>query len=73
MAAADPVTGQPTFLFNPRTQRWDDHFRINPDATLTGLTPVGRVTIDVMSMNDEARIQYRQMSQAIDEYPCEPD
>lgn len=46
MAAADPRTGAATFLFNPRTQIWDDHFEINPDATLTGKTGSGRMVSD---------------------------
>lgn len=70
MAAADPITGKATFLFNPRKQNWDDHFRVNPDATITGITPEGRVTIDVMRINDEARVQYRQDALAMGEYPC---
>jgi len=73
MAAADPRTGAATFLFNPRTQIWDDHFEINPDATLTGKTPEGRVTINVMRMNDEAQIQYRRFTMSTGEYPCKKD
>jgi hypothetical protein len=72
-AAADPITGEATFLFNPRDQTWDEHFQVNPDATLTGKTPEGRVTIDVMRINDEARVQYRQFAMSIDEYPCQKD
>jgi 5-methylcytosine-specific restriction endonuclease McrA len=26
IASADPLTGKATFLFNPRQQRWDEHF-----------------------------------------------
>lgn len=70
MAAADPLTGQATFLFNPRKHTWDNHFDVKPDATLIGKTPEGRVTIDVMRINDEARVLYRQFAMSIDEYPC---
>lgn len=76
MAAADPVTGEATFLFNPRKQIWDEHFRIEATAALTGKTPQGRVTIAVMRINEEARVQYRQLAMSIGEYPCrrgEPD
>jgi hypothetical protein len=71
LAAADPVTGAATFLFDPRKQAWDDHFEINPDATLSGKTPEGRVTIEVMKINDERRVQYRQFAMSINEYPCQ--
>ncbi len=70
MAAADPLTGAAAFLFNPRTQIWDDHFTINPDAALTGKTPEGRVTINVMRMNAESQVQYRQFTMRTGEYPC---
>ncbi|MBC7810096.1 MAG: HNH endonuclease [Burkholderiales bacterium] len=70
LAAADPSTGKAEFLFNPRTQTWDDHFQINDDATLTGKTPEGRVTIDVLRINDEPRVQYRQFAMSSGEYPC---
>jgi hypothetical protein len=70
MAAGDPFTGAATFLFNPRSQIWDDHFEINQDATLTGKTPEGRATINVMRMNDEAQVQYRRFAVSAGDYPC---
>lgn len=70
MAAADPATGKAAFLFNPRRQKWDDHFQINADAILNGKTPEGRVTIDVMKMNEESRVEYRLFAMSIGEYPC---
>ena len=73
VAAADPITGEATFLFDPRKQNWDDHFRINSDATLTGITAQGRATIAVMRINDERRVKYRQLAMSIGEYPCEKD
>jgi len=45
-------------LFNPRTQVWQDHFDWN-GAILVGTTPVGRVTIRVMGINDPDRIETR--------------
>lgn len=68
--AADPRTGQPVFLFNPRRQSWNDHFRFHSDGRLVGLTPEGRTTIDVMWMNDESRVQYRQIAIKAGENPC---
>jgi hypothetical protein len=70
LAAADPATGAATFLFDPRRQAWEDHFQINPDATLSAVTPQGRVTIAVLRINDERRVQYRQFAMSINEYPC---
>jgi len=73
MAAADPVTAKAAFLFDPRKQTWDDHFQINTDATLSGKTPAGRVTIDVLKMNEESRVEYRLFAMRVDEYPCQKD
>ncbi len=70
MAAADPLTGDATFLFNPRVQDWHEHFQVEADATLTGRTAEGRVTIAVMRINEEARTQYRQEAMKMGEYPC---
>ncbi|MBZ0297539.1 MAG: HNH endonuclease [Anaerolineae bacterium] len=70
IAAADPVTGEATFLYHPRKQRWDEHFALNDDATLRGITPEGRVTIEVMRINDEARVYYRRIAITLGQYPC---
>lgn len=50
--AVDPVTGEVVPLFNPRTQRWDDHFGWSADATrVEGSTPIGRATVIALRMN----------------------
>lgn len=72
VAALDPETGDATKLFNPRRQQWADHFRINQNATLAGLTPEGRATIIVLRINEERRVENRQLFMVLGEYPCEP-
>ncbi len=43
--AQDPLTGKIVSLFNPRTQKWDDHFCWSADSTrVEGKTAIGRVT-----------------------------
>ena len=37
-------------LFNPRQQKWHDHFAVN-GARIVGLTPTGRVTIALLQLN----------------------
>jgi len=71
VAALDPDTGDATKLFNPRRQHWEDHFRINEDATLTGLTPEGRATLIVLRINEDRRVQNRQLLMRLGEYPCQ--
>ncbi|MDZ8186478.1 MAG: HNH endonuclease [Nostoc sp. ChiSLP02] len=49
----DPLTGETTPLFNPRTQKWSNHFTWSSDATkIEGLTPIGRATIVCLRMNN---------------------
>ena len=49
----DPATGQTKPLFNPRTQRWSEHFRWSEDGIrIIGLTPTGRATVTVLQFND---------------------
>ena len=43
IASIDAVTGELVGLFNPRIQRWFDHFRLE-GAHIVPLTAVGRVT-----------------------------
>ena len=50
-AANDPDTGQPAPLFHPLRHVWNEHFRLQLDGTCTGLTPVGRATVDALQMN----------------------
>jgi hypothetical protein len=69
IAAADPETGEPTFLYHPRRHNWGDHFRLN-GAVIEALTPEGRATIFVLHLNDSERIEYRRSLLDFGEYPC---
>jgi hypothetical protein len=55
----DPRTRKLTPLFNPRRHKWERHFRWE-GPTLIGRTPVGRVTIDVLNINDPLRVELRE-------------
>ena len=59
LGSFDPLTGQFTFLFNPRTQSWDEHFAIE-DKLIVGLTAVGRTTAKLLQMNTRERLAERQ-------------
>jgi hypothetical protein len=51
--AIDPLSGETTPLFNPRQQRWTEHFTWNYDGTkVEGLTSIGRATIVCLRMNN---------------------
>jgi hypothetical protein len=49
----DPETHTAVPLFNPRTQRWHEHFRWSEDGVyIIGLTATGRATVDILKMNN---------------------
>lgn len=45
-------TGKLTPLFNPRANRWDEHFRPN-GASIIGLTPIGQTSVWLLEMNSD--------------------
>lgn len=55
----DPATGVVILLFNPRKQKWQDHFRLE-GTLLIGLTPTGRATIELLHLNDDQRLLERE-------------
>ncbi|MCI0713850.1 MAG: HNH endonuclease [Chloroflexi bacterium] len=73
VAALDPLTRDATKLYDPRQQKWDEHFKINSDATLTGLTSEGRTTILVLRMNDRERVTHRLSELMTGDYPCQKE
>jgi hypothetical protein len=60
LSGRDPVTARVVVLFHPRRQKWRRHFAWE-GAALTGLTPCGRATIDVLNINAPHRIELREL------------
>jgi hypothetical protein len=47
-------------LFNPRQQRWVDHFSWSTDgAEIIGLTACGRTTVIALRLNNELAVTVR--------------
>jgi len=46
-------------LFNPRRHKWSRHFRWE-GAYLVGLTPMGRVLVELLNINDPLRVELRE-------------
>jgi hypothetical protein len=46
-------------LFNPRRHKWNRHFRWK-GPLLLGRTPIGRVTIQVLAINEALRVALRE-------------
>jgi hypothetical protein len=59
LGSFDPATGEFNFLFNPRTQQWSEHFRLQ-QAHIEGITPEGRTTGQLLKLNSGDRIAERQ-------------
>ena len=68
-ASFDPETGDVTRLFNPRTDQWAEHFRLE-GASIQPLTAIGRVTVFVLALNDEMRRQERAALMKMGRYPA---
>ena len=58
VAGFDPDTGAQTPLFNPRQDRWDEHFRLDGERIL-GITVVGRTSVWILDVNNEDRLEFR--------------
>lgn len=71
IASIDYETGNPVFLYHPRKQNWDDHFRLN-GAVIEPLTAEGRVTVFLLRFNLSERIKRRQALIKLNRYPCQP-
>jgi hypothetical protein len=52
-AGVDPDTGTVVPLFNPRNQRWFEHFAwVNDGLRIAGKTAIGRATIVALRLSD---------------------
>jgi HNH endonuclease len=59
ISSLDMVTRKLTPLFNPRRHKWSRHFRWQ-DAYVVGRTPIGRVTVELLRINDQFRVEFRE-------------
>lgn len=66
LAGIDPDTNELVRLFNPRTDAWADHFRLE-GIMIKGRTPIGRTTAWLLQMNSEDRLELRRVLLALGE------
>jgi len=53
VAGIDPTTQKIVPIFNPRSQKWDEHFVwAKRGVVITGITPIGRATCIRLDLND---------------------
>ena len=66
----DPQTGRLVPLFNPRRQRWAQHFHWSADFLLIqGQTAIGRATLEALRMNRLELVNLRRALLAIGRHP----
>ena len=58
LSSVDPTSGAVAPLFNPRTQIWSDHFRIE-DVRIVGLSAEGRTPVEFLRLNSFKRMSER--------------
>lgn len=59
LASIDPDTGHREFLFDPRRDRWSEHFKVE-EAKIIGITAVGRATATLLRFNSRDRLEVRE-------------
>jgi hypothetical protein len=64
----DLASGILVLLFNPRAQRWSDHFRWD-GHDVVGLTPVGRATVSALDLNQSRRRLIRRAEEMFGLFP----
>ncbi|MFV9505451.1 MAG: HNH endonuclease [Oscillochloridaceae bacterium umkhey_bin13] len=70
----DPETGEELSLFNPRTQRWAEHFAWSASGThILSLTPLGRATVAALRLNNDVIVVTRQFWVAVGWWPPAED
>jgi hypothetical protein len=58
LTGVDPETSTVVSLFHPRRDEWSEHF-LFLGVRIEGRSPVGRVTVHVLAMNDAGRLELR--------------
>ncbi len=60
--------GKLTRFYNPRTDNWLEHFQIVGNMIL-GITDIGEVTVKILRINDEERLEEREYLQEMGLFP----
>lgn len=68
LSSIHPESEKLVQLFNPRRDRWDDHFRFD-GPRIVGLTLIGQVTVTLLQLNNAERVLEREYLQKSGKYP----
>jgi HNH endonuclease len=61
IASIDPQTNEVTPLYNPRRDRWSEHFQLAPTAEFVALSSQARATIRILQLNRVDRVEERRL------------
>jgi HNH endonuclease len=70
IASLKPVTKEVVRLYNPRLDRWREHFRLT-ESLLDPLTEIGEATIRILQMNHDDQVLERRVLCRRGRYPSE--
>jgi hypothetical protein len=74
LVAIDPQSQSEVSLFNPRCDRWNNHFIWSTDElSIIGLTPIGQATVKALALNRERVINIRAADKEIGRHPPPTD
>ncbi len=64
-----PNTHEFVRFYNPRIDRWEDHFGfdVNDPITVVALTEIGEATTRIFGFNDPNRLQERQLQHTLED------
>ena len=66
----DPLTRQIYRLYNPRKDKWAEHFEWNADSLeIEGITGIGRATVELLQVNRIANINLRELLKTVGLHP----
>jgi hypothetical protein len=68
VASIEPLSGDVIRLFDPRHDRWADHFWLD-GARIEPISSIGSVTARLLQLNAPERISERRLLQSVGHYP----
>jgi hypothetical protein len=68
IASVSRRTGRLCRLFNPRTDHWAEHFKLN-GTSIHGVSEIGEVTVELLGFNQYDRLTERELLIELGRYP----
>jgi hypothetical protein len=66
--AQDPDTGQSVRLFHPRKDAWTEHFALDDELRINGISDIGRATVALLRMNRPLAVAIRKATASLGLY-----